>query len=63
MLFPGRMSIEDAQKLPKTCLMTSEFDTVGRCARKMADILKQTNNFLGIHEMPGTPHGYELYMK
>lgn len=43
--------------------MTSEFDTVGRCARKMADILKQTNNFLGIHEMPGTPHGYELYMK
>ena len=40
MLFPGRMSVEDAEKLPKTCLMTSEFDTVRRDARMMAETLK-----------------------
>ena len=63
MLFPGRMSVEDASKLPKTCITTSEFDTVRRCARRFAETLKESGKFLGILEMPGCPHGYEAFMK
>jgi hypothetical protein len=36
MLFPGRMLKQEACKLPKTCIMTSEYDSAARCARNFA---------------------------
>lgn len=62
-LLPGRMSLEDAKKLPPTAILTSECDSVKHDARKFAELMKKTNKFLGLHDMPGTPHGYETHYK
>jgi len=58
---PGRF-ITDAQmkNLPPTCVMTSEFDSVARGAKKFAERLKNTapDKFLGLLDIPGVSHGY-----
>ena len=62
-LLPGRMSIDDCKLLPKTAIFTSEFDFLRRDALAFAEKMKQTDKFLGLHDMPGATHGYEGHMK
>ena len=59
-LFPGYMSEKDCSNLPPTALFTAEFDFCRRDAHAFAERLKKAGKFLGIQDMPGMAHGYEM---
>ena len=59
-IFPAQMEPELLQKIPKTVLMTAEFDHVGRrCAEKFAARLRNEapDRLVGVHIQPGGVHG------
>lgn len=62
---PGRFFPDEGLKnLPPTAVMTSEFDSVNRGAKRFAERLKTVapEKFLGLLDIPGVTHGYEGYM-
>lgn len=62
-IVPGRCPLEECKKLPPTAIFTSECDSVRGDARMFAEKMKKTDKFLGLHDMPGVPHGYEVHHK
>lgn len=58
LLYPGTMEPEDAQKLPKTCVFTSEFDFMRNDALNLIEKLKYAGTYLNHQDMPGVHHGY-----
>ena len=57
-LFPGRISVEQAKKLPMTFLQTAEMDFERRDAFVLAETLKQAGRLAGISDWPGAYHGW-----
>ena len=58
MLFPGKMTIEEAQKLPPTVMITAEFDYFRRDAYQFADKLRQARKLVGFGDYSGVPHNF-----
>lgn len=52
-LFPGRLSVEQAKKLPMTFVMTSEYDHHERDAITVARTLEQAGRLAGFSKSPG----------
>jgi len=57
-LFPGRLSVEQATKLPMTFVMTSEYDHHERDAVTVARTLEQAGRLAGWSKSPGAQHGW-----
>lgn len=59
-LFPGRISVDAAQKLPMTFVLTSEFDFHRRDALEVTETLKKAGRLAGLGDWPGAGHGASL---
>ena len=60
LLFPGKMDDKYVKLLPPTAMFTSEFDFCRRDAILFAERLKKHGKLLGIQDIPGCAHGYEM---
>ena len=62
MLFPGRLSVELAQKMPMTFVMTAEFDTYLRDAINLARTFEKAGRLAGWCCSPGGDHGWTFVL-
>ena len=61
MLVPGRLSVELAEKLPMTFVMTAEFDFMLRDAIHVAKIFEQADRLAGWSCTAGGNHAWSIY--
>jgi len=59
-LFPGRLSVEQAKKLPMTFVMTSEFDHYERDAVHVARTLEKAGRLAGWSKSPAAQHWWHF---
>lgn len=61
MLLPGRLSVELAQKMPMTFVMTAEFDFLLRDAIHVAKTFEKAGRLAGWCNTPGGNHSWTLF--
>ena len=60
LLFPGRISVQDARKLPGVVLQTSERDSIRRSTHDIIPTLKKAGVYLDHMDYAGVDHGFMM---
>ena len=60
LLFPGRAPVDVLKTLPKTVMMTSEFDTMKRDVLELVAPMKEAGIYLDHMDYSGVQHGFQF---